>query len=268
MVEQVWQQVTKRRRNRYNDMFNQAHDIQPKTLEEREMDENEWILPEAVPDEVDRKWDKDYDFKTNKDAWEEYETSEWDYKTRQKKKDWRLKDASKRAEYTERSGRVRAYDDKKNWQETRIKPREYEARKREIEDKKGLGVVRMFPQQTGWLHSLQVLFPWDFEHLTNEEGQRRKSWTDARYHISLGYEPEEGKDDSGFKQSLEEFYNAHFPLLPDGTRDWKEVDLSKKIHVSSGSTYELQDEDDPFIQWLNWLARKGTDKSWAHISLD
>jgi hypothetical protein len=42
----------------------------------------------------------------------------------------------------------------------------------------------------------------------------------------------------------------------------------KIIHVSYGSTDELRDEEDKFIEWLYWLARKGTDKTWAHISLD
>jgi hypothetical protein len=84
----------------------------------------------------------------------------------------------------------------------------------------------------------------------------------------LGYKPEEGKDDGGFMQSLNEFYEAHFPRLADGTWDGIDKEFSEKIHVSSGSTYELQDEDDPFIKWIKWLMRKGTDKNRAHISLD
>jgi hypothetical protein len=269
MVEELWQKVTKRRRNKYNDVFNQAHDIPPKSLEDQELDDNEWKLP-VEPEQADRDMVEAYNFKTNPDAWEEYETKDWDWENREFKKDWRLKDEKKRAEYAERSGRVNAYDGKKNWQETRLLPREYKAREKQIQ-KDGLPKVWMFPQLTDGLHSIQVLFPTDFQHLTNEEGQRRKMNTKARYHISLGYEPEKGKDDYGFKQALYDFYNAHFPPLEQGenpTWDWIEKDLGKKINVSSGSTYELQDEDNDFIKWMNWIARKGTKKSWAHISLD
>jgi hypothetical protein len=272
MIEELWQQVTNRRRNTYNDMFNQAHDIPHLTLEEREKLENRWILPDE-PEQADRDMVKKYDFEKKPDAWEEFETEDWDWKEWKNKTDWRLKDVSKREEYALRSGRVNAYDGKKNWQETRLLPIEYYARKEEIE-KDGLPKMLMFPQLTNGLHSIQVLFPRGFQHLTNQEGQRRKWNTDARYHISLGYEPRWGQDgkqedDKGFKKALYEFYDDYFKRIPGKDDwDWEEMGLGKKFHVTSGATYELQGEDDEFIKRMNELARWGTGKSWAHISLD
>jgi hypothetical protein len=75
-------------------------------------------------------------------------------------------------------------------------------------------------------------------------------------------------------QSLHEFYDEHCPRITGEEGEefpswaWIETALGNKIHVSSGSTYELQDEENKFITWTSWLARKGTDKTWAHISLD
>jgi len=262
---------TKQKRRR-DEMFAKAYDVAPKTMDELEIERNEWILPDE-PEQADRDMVKRYDFKTNPDAWEQYETKDWDWKENKYKTDWRLKDVVKRSEYTERSGRVDAYDGKKNWKETRLLPREYYARKEGIE-KEGLPEMWMVPQVTRGLHSIQVLFPRGFQHLTNEEGERRKWETDARYHISLGYEPgldKDGnpKDDGGFKKALYDFYDDYFPRT-DGSEEWNWVErgLGKKFYVSSGSTYELQDEDDEFVKRMNSLARQGTGKDWAHISLD
>jgi hypothetical protein len=43
-------------------MFNEAHDIPPLPLEEREKRDNEWILPDE-PEEKDRKMLESYNFK-------------------------------------------------------------------------------------------------------------------------------------------------------------------------------------------------------------
>ena len=252
-------------------MLNEAHDMSPQQVDDQERRENRWILPRE-PEQKDREWDEMYNFKKNPGAWEQYETNEWDYKEGKYKQDWRLKDASKRDEYKERKGRVDAYDGKKNWQETRLLPREYYARKKEIE-KDGLPEMWMFPQVTDGLYSIQVMFPETFQHLTNEVGQARKWKEKARYHISMGYEPgwnEDGtpEDDKGFKEALYKFYDDYFHRIGEEEWDYAERGLGNKINVSSGATYELQDVDDEFIRRMNDLARWGTGKYWAHISLD
>jgi hypothetical protein len=90
----------------------------------------------------------------------------------------------------------------------------------------------------------------------------------------MGYEPgynEDGtpKDDRGFKQALYEFYDNYFHRIPNTEEwEWNQRGLGKKTSVSSGATYELRDEDDDFIKDMNYLARWGTKKQWAHISLD
>jgi hypothetical protein len=274
MVEEIWQKVSKRRRNRYAEMVNESLGSTPLSLEDEEIRDNEWKLPDE-PTQSDRDFVDSWDHTKKPDAWEQYETKEWDYDEKEYKKDWRLKDVKTREEYDVKSKRIKEYDGKKNWKETRLLPKEYYARKDEIEQGNGLPVMWMVPQVTDGLHSIQVLFPSWFQHLTNEEGQNQKQATKARYHISMGYEPgwnKDGtlKDDKGFTQALYDFYNRYFDPVPnkDGEWEWKERGLGKKTRVSSGGTYELQDEEDDFIRDMNYLSRWGTKKGWAHISLD
>ena len=73
-----------------------------------------------------------------------------------------------------------------NHAQTRLPPRAYYTRKVEI-DKHGLGIIgiRYEREPNGFA---RIWFPRGFNHLTNQEGQRRKAATNAGYHVSQGYD--------------------------------------------------------------------------------
>jgi hypothetical protein len=65
MVEDLWKQVTKKRRNRYTDMVNEAHGTAPLSLEDEEKRDNEWKLPDEPP-QSDREWVDSFHHKKNR----------------------------------------------------------------------------------------------------------------------------------------------------------------------------------------------------------
>ena len=85
---------------------------------------------------------------------------------------------------------------------------------------------------------------------------------DAGFHISMMYEPDP-KDKRGkrLEKEYEAFLKRHFPDNKPITKEFPTT------VVSSGSTYQLQGTS-PFEKELNDIARRGTKKDWAHISLD
>jgi hypothetical protein len=240
------------------------------------LEENRWLSLEEVPTEADREFLKTNDWNNNASAWEEYETEQWKKVDGQwvRKKAWRIKDEALRKQYKEKSDLVDAYDGKENWIQTRIPPKEYYARADELQ-RRGIPELWLQPQKTGSLHSLQAVFPWGFQHLTNEDGQSRKMWIPGKYHISLAYDDNMTDE---LQQELHDFYEAHFPK-EDGEEEGEEKKYGwlkrsfpneGDIKVSSGSTYEFRNLDDDFVRTLNRLQMLGVGKkdAWAHISLD
>jgi hypothetical protein len=269
-MEPDLREVGKDIKRRREDMFRKGHDIPLKTLEDRELEANEWLPLEEVPTEADREFVKANDWNNNEATWEEYETNEWKKVNDEwvRKKDWRIKDEALRKEYKTKSDLVNAYDGKENWRKTRIPPKEYYARVDELQTS-GIPQLWLKPQRTGALRSLEAVFPWEFKHLTNEEGQNRKLSIPGKYHISLAYDQNMTDE---LQTELDEFYEAHFPKVADGEYGWLERSFPNKddIKVSSGSTYEFRNLDDPFVRALNRLQMLGVGKkdAWAHISLD
>jgi hypothetical protein len=250
-MEPDLEDVRNRQKQKLQKVFDEVYVDKPKLLEEQEWDRNEWLLP-AEPSADDREFVRAYDWKNKPDVWEQTDDG------------WRIKDEDLRNEYEARNKRVSDYDGKVNWKETRIPPRDYYYRKQDIQ-RHGLGTVWLRPQKTGKLHSLQGVFPCEFQHLTNKEGQKRKMGIDSRYHISLAYDNMEPE----LQQDLEQFYEDYFPYDKYGQREWKEHAFADNVHVTGGSTYEFQDiEKDEFARRMNEIQKRAIKKGWAHLSLD
>ena len=144
---------------------------------------------------------------------------------------------------------------------TRIPPEEYYKRRFEM-NKGGLGFIGVrYERQPDGFHFARVWFPRDFQHLTNDEGQRLKAATNAGYHVSLGYD-NTFNNNSAAKEALYRFISKY--------GNYKKM-LVKDVNVSSGDTYEIIGHS-PFAKDIRdvtdiALAHKGPGYI-PHISLD
>ena len=91
-----------------------------------------------------------------------------------------------------------------------------------------VGVQYERQPDTGF-HYARIHFPRNFEHLTNEEGQRRKASTPAGYHVTLGYD-RDYTENAAARAAITNFAHKY--------RRYKEV-MIPNVSVSSGDTYEI-----------------------------
>jgi hypothetical protein len=236
-----------------------------------------WLPLEGyeVPTQEDYEFRDDHDYYNNPDKWEQHPTGKKKRNADGEEVDvmeWRIKDEKARSDYKKISKLIKDYEGQENFRETRIPPWQYNARINEIWNK-GLGTIWLRPQQTGALHSLRVGFPDGFQHLINEAAVNKKEQDPASFHISLAYNDRLHGD---LKTELEKFYEDYFelrdPANPSNGYWWKEVTFNKPggNTVSSGSTYQFEDLDDPFVKAMHEIQLKGSKdgESLAHISLD
>jgi len=180
-----------------------------------------------------------------------------------------LKDPEERSWYEMRQRMIADYDIAREWQQTRIHKRDYDARKAQIEER-GLGDVRLIPQFTGDFLSLRAEFPRGFYHLTNASTQRIKEATPEGYHISLS-KRDTLKEKPDHLAKMNAFLRKHFGMR-NGVADvgkYGGADFNlRHIRVSNrGGVYELVGNSQ-FERELNELAREGTGQGGAaHISL-
>jgi hypothetical protein len=268
--------IKKRHFNLRNTFLEKAlRDWRPR--DEREWAQNKWLPYEddEEPTQQDYKFIFAHDYYAHPEKWEEYvtgnKTTNWDGEEVDETK-WRIKDPAARKEYDRISKLIKDFKNWENFRTTRIPPREYDAREKQLW-RDGIGKLWLKPQRTGDLHSLSVWFPDNFEHLVNQATVDKKMATDAGFHISLAYE-DRLKD--GLETELQKFYDDYFDLKdpddPSRGYHWKEVTFNKRggNTVSSGSTYQFVDLEDPFVKAMHEIQLKGSKEgdSWAHISLD
>ena len=145
----------------------------------RERDERRrgyWEMTEPLTTDEEDELRRHKDF----DQWEEFINNG--------RTEWRLEDPNVQPRYDELSRKDQDTKGSVNYAETRLPPGDYYNRRFNI-NKHGIGIVGVqYERQpdTGF-HYARIHFPRNFQHLTNEEGQRRKAATPAGYHVTLGY---------------------------------------------------------------------------------
>jgi hypothetical protein len=299
MVEEIWQDVTKRRRNRYSDMFNRAHGIPEMTQEERERVNNRWENNEPVPTDEDR--DTVAAFK-NWDLWEKYTKTEdkWDWNLNDgeggwkvvESDDYRLKDPAQQPAYDAAKAKIDAWEGRDNWVKTRLPPREYNAQIERLMQN-GVRNVWIRPYSEGDFYAMETVLPDDFPHMNNEVGKRLKQYS-TPYHISLsnpGHLDEMNKKYPGYKEEFErdvkQFYDDYFKPYESETgkwfyedetgdkrrwlkltHDWREMHFPERVTVSSGSNVVFGDLRNDFVKRAKELHTRGSGKEDLHISID
>ena len=134
--------------------------------ERNDIKRGHWVMTEQLTTDAEDELRRLKDF----DQWEEFLNNG--------NTEWRLKDLNDQPRYDELSNKDQAYKGSANYAEIRVPPIEYYNRRINI-NKHGIGIVGVqYEKQpdTGF-HYARIHFPRNFQHLTNEEGQRRKAAT-------------------------------------------------------------------------------------------
>ena len=274
------------REKQWHKHFRIIRNLPPETEAEMEIRKNKWLVPpEPSPEDREfvEKMTKDYS------AWEEHmkEERRWDYDAHDyvtnQTREWRIRNEADRERYERAKAAIEEYDGKFNWASTRVLPQQYYRRVKHIQDQGVHGLWLRPMNDNNELHALEVALPSHFSRLTNKVGHERKE-AEGKYHISLASKrvldamTEDEREQ--YMRELNRFYDHYFHegrpwdeywgngRHITGKHEWRKRSFPSRVTVSSGSTIQFNDMNDPFVRWAYSLQKRGTGKDTLHMSFD